>query len=287
MYYVDIGALENKIALVSFLLSLCSIAFVSLVAIQLVAWRRKINVKKLAPVFWRDEEGASYSLSFVMLLPFYALFMCVCIECMFMTVSNIGAIHAAQAAVRAAAIRYSVSRPDERKNWDPSNYADAAKKAAVNALVPFASAVDPDNQRSSAGAQGQYYEAYQDFTSNTKAPNGKIWGIREINRAPLTQLAVEGRYASAEGRVSVALSLDEESNKGLPNDEPWRKCIKCSLTYDAPFRISLVGKILGGHSSGKGVVRSITKEAKAQIECPKNETGFLGVAIPWDGVNDK
>ena len=218
--------------------------------------------------FWRDESGV-YGISFLMILPFYVAIMCIALESAFTIVAKFGALHAAQAAVRAAALRIAVVRPEDRSDWISSKGRAMAKKAATEALVPYASAFDPDYKTASSDGE-KYYKAYLAFVSASGA------------KQYVKKACVTNRYASAENRVSVGISLKEDANKDLPDDEPWRKCIVVSLTYRSPYRLPTIGRILGGTKVGKAVVAEIRASASAQIECPRNESGFLGVAIPWD-----
>ena len=79
----------------------------------------------------RAEEGAAYTLSYVMVMPLYLLLICAVIETSLMLVAKIGTEYAAFAAARTAIVRYSAESPGEAESL--------TRAAAVRAFVPFAS----------------------------------------------------------------------------------------------------------------------------------------------------
>ena len=54
--------------------------------------------------FLRDEEGAAYSLSFVMVIPIFALMICLIIEGALIMTAKLGTVYAAFAAARTASV---------------------------------------------------------------------------------------------------------------------------------------------------------------------------------------
>ena len=274
------AATETTFALA--LLVACAFAFAGFVyALNKISKSRK-NMRLQR--FLLDEEGATYSFSFVMILPVYLTIMCVALEMTFLLVAKFGTVRAAQAAARAAAVRTAVKHPSERPL--PGQLVTLrgkmkAQQAAVEAIVPFAGAFDPDNQKETLGGKS-YYRAYADYIKGVDdpAPTGtqKLFGD-----APQTvnQKCVTARYASAQNRVSVALLTQSPQGKNPSKEMACQKLITARVTYEAPYRIALVGRLFGGKKSGKAVVASIHAEASVQAECPRNNTGFLGVALPW------
>ncbi len=51
-----------------------------------------------------DEDGAAYTLSYVMVIPVYALLICLIIESVLMMTAKLGTVYAAFAAARTASV---------------------------------------------------------------------------------------------------------------------------------------------------------------------------------------
>ena len=69
-----------------------------------------------------DEDGAAYTLSYVMVIPVYALLICLIIESVLMLTAKLGTVYAAYAAARTASVWSSAT------TWEKTM--EKAKKAA-------------------------------------------------------------------------------------------------------------------------------------------------------------
>src|SRR5690242_5021661 len=59
----------------------------------------------------RGEEGVSYTLSYVMVFPFYFLFVCVVFEVTWLLMAKIGTLYAAHAGARSQVVWASAQQP--------------------------------------------------------------------------------------------------------------------------------------------------------------------------------
>ena len=221
--------------------------------------------------FYGDESGAAYSLSFLMILPFYLLFLCIVLEVVFLLIGRMGTIHASLAAARAAVVHTTVAYPEERipspddplSGLIPYLARTKAQQAAVNALVPFASGFD-EGATDASGAD-DYLDAYNALI----ALDGGSSRVR--------QESIRARYASARKRVRINLVTDSLL---ITTAKPWTRSVHVRVEYDAPFRLPYVGRLLGGEQKDGAVVKTCYAETTLQIECPQNRTGYTGVPIP-------
>src|SRR5262245_49854582 len=53
---------------------------------------------------WRDEGGASYTLSYVLAVPVYLLFICIVAEMTLLLVAKVGTLYAAHAGARSSIV---------------------------------------------------------------------------------------------------------------------------------------------------------------------------------------
>ena len=115
--------------------------------------------------FCNDEEGAAYTLSYVMVIPVYALLICLIIETVLMLTAKLGTVYAAYAAVRTASVWSS------HTTWEKAK--EKAERAAFQSMTPFASGTQPllSNipTESEALADGLiYYAAYRHLWPRTR-----------------------------------------------------------------------------------------------------------------------
>ena len=78
-----------------------------------------------------DEDGAAYTLSYVMVIPMYALLTCIIIEAVLMMTAKLGTVYSAFAAARTASVWSSAT------TWEKTM--EKAKAAATKSMTPFAS----------------------------------------------------------------------------------------------------------------------------------------------------
>jgi hypothetical protein len=197
--------------------------------------------------FANDEEGAAYTLSYVMVIPFYALLMCLIIETVLMMTAKLGTVYAAYAAARTASVWSS------HTTWDKVQ--KKAQKAAVKSMVPFAS-----------GTQSVFSNIP---TDPAVLADGAVYfaGYKTYTKEPVSKeyLAAKFAYASR----SVVVKID-----GPPatSNAP----IKARVTYEFPFNVPGIGRILGKWSPG-GYRFTLTSEATIPNEGPRDNRKTIGI----------
>ncbi len=163
------------------------------------------------------EDGAAYSLSYVLTVPFLALLIGLITDTSLILTTKIGTAYAAYAASRSAVV------------WYPSGVAPAAAQskaqtAGARAMVPFASAakvhqpLDPP----------PWYAAELLLAHERYA--------REPAKADY--LLAKCRYAAWATQVDIQIGQQPSSN------------VVATLTYRAPFHLSGIGRILGTKAEG-------------------------------------
>jgi Flp pilus assembly protein TadG len=195
---------------------------------------------------WRDlaraEDGASYSLGFMIVMPIFVLTVCLVVETTLILVTKIGTTYAAYAAARSAVV------------WVPSGVgSDAAqakmKTAAVQAMTPFASGAthhQPIASIPSPADFAQYYAAHRSFADRPGA---------------VDYIAAKYRYANWAVAVKTDAGMD------------FRKDVTLTLDYKAPFHLSSVGRFLGKRDVVSGFYYyPMTTVVKLENHAPKNET---------------
>ena len=210
----------------------------------------------------RDEDGAAYSLSFVMVFPIYVLIIALILETTFMLVAKMGTIYAAFAAARTSIVWTTVEKPGGNGGVNLTT-TSMAQRAAVQAMVPFASGMHQmqgTSQNANADADA-YLKAYKAYTEG-KTKNS------------LRDKYILNKFKYAEEAVIVLPIC-------VGDGECWQQDIEATVFYEAPFLLPYIGRLLGGeikNFSGTRVV-SITMTSKATLlnECPKNPSGSLGI----------
>ncbi len=193
-----------------------------------------------------DENGAAYTLSYVMVIPLYALLMCTIVETALMLTAKLGTVYAAYAAARSASVWSSSTEWEEVEK--------KAKLAAIQAMVPFASGTQPllDSAAPDAiGDAAMYGLAYQFYA---KKP------------VPTEYLAMKYGYAVRNTKVEI---------EGPP--EKWDADITAKVTYEFPFNVPGVGRIIGKAGLGGRYTFSISSEVTLPNEGPQNEDKTIGI----------
>jgi hypothetical protein len=149
-----------------------------------------------------DESGAAPAVEFLTTLPAIVLLVAVVVESTLLLMAKGGVGYAAFAAARSASA-WTAARPDRAD--------DAARRAAVQALVPFASG---DPAHLSGGASGR----------------GLRYASRTHPRFPSDLVAA--RYTYAERAVTVDV---RRVGTGA----------EATVTYLYPFRVALLGRLFG------------------------------------------
>jgi hypothetical protein len=222
---------------------------------------------------WREvftrEDGAAYSLSFVMTFPFFLLLVCLVVETTLFLVVKIGTVHAAFAGARANIVwRTTPTRAEDVNNRLAKEQAALAKtqQAVVNAMAPFASSnllhlqgagIDGP---SSPSAQ-RYYQAYAKYAKGDAAPAFIMAKYRFAAKA--TQVSVGPPGATAADDITV------------------------TVTYHRPFIIPGIGRFIGEPAPWPGArfyTYAISSQVTLQNEAPRNPQQSLGIGYVADPV---
>jgi Flp pilus assembly protein TadG len=224
-------------------------------SLRYIQWRRLLKLR-------REENGAAYALSFVMIFPLYLTLVAVFLETTLMFQAKLGTMFAAYSAARSASVHTTVAFPDDRNDdFITENAITYGTRSAVYAMTPFACGMKetPSNSQNCTN----FWNAYDDYLEGKKKP-----AIAEKYRVK--------KYSYAEKAMKVNFELGEGEES-----EPWKQDIIVTIEYEAPFFLPYIGKLLGGKPGQfSKVVSKITSTESIQNECPQNETGSLGIEYP-------
>ena len=187
------------------------------------------------------EEGVSYSLSFVLTLPFIMLFGCIVVECVMISVTKLGVSYAAYAGARSATVW---------KSAKPANVRDERiEHAVLTALAPFT--IDRFDGPFSPAL---VIKAFEFRTAYSRL----ISGSDASRTVPAESLQRRYRYAGSKTGISVT--------------DNTKTTVK--VTYRYRCLLGVAGRILDpDHSSPFEIV--IESEAVIPSETPA--TGSLGI----------
>ena len=212
--------------------------------------KQKLNRRRGWAVFRRferDEEGAAYTLSFVMVIPIFALLICLIIEAALIMTAKLGTVYAAFAAARTASVWSS------HTTWEKTM--EKSKRAAIKTMVPFASGTQglisnlPTDKETAADGLA-YWTAYQAYAAK-----------------PESNKYVLAKYAYATRNVKLTI-------EGPPakSDTP----ITAKVTYQFPFNIPIIARILGDKGPD-GYFFNISSTATIPNEGPRDDRKTIGI----------
>jgi hypothetical protein len=194
-----------------------------------------------------DEEGAAYSLSYVMVFPIYMLLVCLVVETSLVLMVKTGTVYAAYSAARSQVV-WSSAHPDRMQ--------ERRRAAAVQAIAPFAAAGRAYAQ--GAGVPGVpsaaallYARAYRDVIKG---------------RAPSSYLVAKYLFAERATRVESVTAAEGD--------------VAVRVTYEMPLHVPGAGRIIGQHASWPGArfyTRRITSTAVLPAERPVGPAHTLGI----------
>jgi Flp pilus assembly protein TadG len=197
--------------------------------------------------FAADEEGAAYSLSFVMVIPIFALLICLIIEGALILTAKLGTVYAAFAAARTASVWSS------HTTWEQTM--EKSQRAAFKTMVPFAS-----------GTQG--FRASVPTDADTVAKGLVYWGAyKAYAKNPESDKYLAAKYGYASRNVKVTI-------EGPPkkSDTP----ITAKVTYQFPFNIPGIARILGDKGPD-GYYFNISSTATIPNEGPQDDRKTIGI----------
>ncbi len=198
--------------------------------------------------FNRDEEGAAYTLSYVMVIPFYALFICMVIESVLFMTAKLGTVYSAYAAARTASVWSSAT------TWEKTQ--KKAKESAYRTMTPFASGMNP---------------TIRDAGSATALPQAIAYKVAygRFAKDPVSDSYLAKKVSYARQHVKVEF-------EGPPTT--WKSEIKVKVTYEFPFNVPGVGRLFGTFNPvDQKYYLNITSQANLSNEGPKDGRKTIGI----------
>ncbi len=189
----------------------------------------------------RCEDGAAYTLSYVMVIPVLVLLTCVIVETTLMMCAKVGTVYAAYSGARTAAVWCSAAR-----DWPTVE--NRIEQAAIKSFVPFAGGASV--RGSSPSEASDYAAAYAAFVGE-----------------PVSQPYILAKYRNAANRLMVTTS-------GAPASHDAN--MEVTVEYRFRFNIPGIGKLLG-EKGDEGYYFPLTSSATLQNEGPGNRTQDLGI----------
>ena len=198
----------------------------------------------------QGEQGAAYSLSYALTIPFYLLIMCLAADMTMLLVTKTGTMYAAYAAARSAAV-WESARPKGMAQ-------EKAEQAAAQAMVPFASGSTQHAQGGNSGSplrQGAYMTAFKLYSKDSS----------------LSEEFLGRKYAYAHRHTDVSLQFTPGTGR--------QRTVTATVRYPAPFLFSAVGRLLGERPNGGApyFVYNIESAVAFPSETPQNETHDIGI----------
>lgn len=190
-----------------------------------------------------DEDGAAYTLSYVMVIPTYAILICMIIESVLMFTAKLGTVYSAFAAARTASVWSSAT------TWEKTMA--KAKAAATKSMTPFASGMQGGLAQAASVDALAYDAAY-----------------RAYGKQPVSDKFLLSKYGYAKRHVKVEIA-------GPPTS--WNADITAKVTYEFPFNIPGIGRIFGRRGSDGKYYFLITSTATVPNEAPQDDRKTIGI----------
>ncbi len=194
------------------------------------------------------EEGAAYSLAYVMTVPFFLFLVCLVIETSLMLVVKMGTLYAAYASARSAIVWRSA---------DASRINERVQRAAVEALTPFASS-------SAIHADGPPMPGVDlDAAAYARA-------YRRYSSGPASTSYLHAKYLYASKATSVLTDKPSSAPDGT---------VAATVTYEMPLHLGVIGRVFGKRSPWGGRYYTVTIASSAALpdETPRSADGTLGI----------
>jgi len=185
-----------------------------------------------------DEHGAAYTISYVMVIPVLMWLFCMIIECAIIFNTKLGTVYAAYAAGRTATVWLPATN-------NPDNAQAKAQLAGVKAMAPFASGMRPGNNVTPPSNEAiAFLNAYHAYSTKTIKDS---YVLQKFN------------YAQQHVQVQVTKPLSPVDN------------VKVTLTYEYPFIIPGVGRLLGKQGADKNFYFPISTTVEVPNEAPQED----------------
>lgn len=213
---------------------------------------RAIDFRQWTAVF-RDEDGAAYSLSYVLVFPIYLLLVMLVIQVTFILIVKLGTVYAAYAAARSQIVWNTMV--DDR-----SQVNEKSRQAAVQVMAGYSTSWNSHLRQAGVLPSFRAEEYFQIYRTIYNASGG-------------ARRVIVNKYRWAEWATNVSA---ERKVLG----EPWIADIKATVTYKMPFHIPAIGRFMGRREIGPGgsyFVIEVTSSATLQDEAPQNNRLKLGL----------
>ena len=243
--------------------------------------------------FWRDEEGASYTLPYVLCFPIVMLIFCIIIQATLILLVKFGTVHAAYAAARAVIV-WQASDPEDAEQGQ-ENAQFYADRAAMLAMTPFASGYTSHLERIFPGVLAQavqtnripkaglatvaldrifnlYTGMYERLGNQSSEPQGHSPIITNPN-----QLAKADYVRNKLLFAAMATTVEfPESPAG------WNDAVSVKVQYRMPMHIPGTVRVFADETPGawlfpKYFVRKVTTTVTLPSEAAETSSGQLGV----------
>jgi hypothetical protein len=225
---------------------LLGLARAALTDFRLAGWRQLLQ----------EEDGAAYTISFVLTFPFYVAFVLLVVETTLFLIVKIGTVHAAYAAARSHIVWSSL---------DANKAKTKREQAAVNVMAAFASSkgkhIMVESLKSPpspavAGEALRYYAAYRAYDLKNDHPGSSRYIIAKYTYA----------------RIATKVTVQESSNA-------WNADVSAKVEYEMPFQLSFVGRIIGHRVIP--LINVYTYSVRSTVtlpnDAPRNDTKKLGI----------
>ena len=196
-----------------------------------------------------DQEGASYTLGFVLTVPLYLLFVLMILESTMLLMTKIATVYSACAGARSMVVWH---------NFDENLAEQRRRQAVVSALTPFVVATDSQGSQSGSSRPDATQES-RDYVAALESYSG----------VSADRLKVQRRYRRVDARTQLTVenTVDEHSTAQL---------VAVTVRYRAPLFVPVVARLL----DQDGVYpyeRIVTSTFTMPLEQIRSDDGTLGI----------
>jgi hypothetical protein len=200
-----------------------------------------------------EEDGAAYSLAYVLTVPFFMLLVCLVIQATLILIVKMGTMYAGYASARSAVVWRSLERHGQP---DLDRAREKARLAAVHALTPFASS---SKLHEAGNRVGQASEGADDY----------VRAYHTVARGSGLSAYLRAKYLYADKAASVDFPDQPDANGDLP----------VTVRYRMPLIIPGLAPWFGKLSpwDHRFYTMEIVSKVTLPDEAPQSESGRLGI----------
>lgn len=203
---------------------------------------------------WNRERGISYTLPFVLVIPFFLMFMALTVEIAFLLQAKLGTMTASFAAARAAIVWRS-AEPAELRESRP-------RQAAITALAPFVGG----RQREIDGAGPIPPDA------ESQAEDFAVAGARFMPSDTADAEFLKRKVRNAAARAEVTIEAESQGPRAL---------LRATVRFRAPLYVPVASRFLDRDGTGP-FEYPLSATATLPNDAPVSENGTLGIAYSSD-----